>query len=224
MIRPYFAMGRKPKKKKLRKTRRVALILIILTALGAYMGFLLMDRRVLPVVIAIAEQVVVVEINDVINQGLDNVIGQANLVSEDFFDYSLDGLGRISAIFVDTLLINRIAADLAVDISYALSADVPMSIGLPAGLLTGVGFFAGVGPNIGVNVIPSGEATVEYETSFTTAVINQVNFQVWLTIRAQMRVMVPLQEEEVYVYRRVALVNTVFTGEIPPNMLLPIPN
>jgi sporulation protein YunB len=109
---------------------------------------------------------------------------------------------------------------LAVDISNSLSIDNPTPIAVPIGMLTGIPILAGLGPEFSVNIIPAGEAKVEYETSFTSAGINQINFQVWLVVSTNMRIVVPLQEETIPISRRVPLVNTVFAGVVPEGMIL----
>jgi len=111
---------------------------------------------------------------------------------------------------------------LALDISYELAnvTHDPLEILVPTGLFTGIPIFAGLGPDIAIKVIPSGEARVEYETSFSSAGINQINFQVWLVVESTMHIVIPLQEEVITVSRRVPLVNTIFAGVVPDGMIL----
>ena len=223
MIKPYFAMGRrrrtKKERKKDRKKRLVGVFLILIT-LAMYLAITIANRTIMPVVNTIASQRAVVQINDVINQSLIRIINDHGLTSENFYALSLDNTGSLNSLSVNTILVNQVASELAVDISVQLSDDGPMSIAVPMGLFTGIPIFAGLGPNLNVNVIPTGEAIVEYETSFTSAGINQINFQVWLLVETNMRIVIPLQEEDIPVSRRVPLVNTVFAGEVPAGMLL----
>lgn len=227
MPKPYFTMGRRPKKHKTKKSvfkisrpKKVFFLFIFLVILVGYGIFFIADNSILPTIITIANQRSVVEINNIINNGLEYVITSFELTSEDFYNYTLDEYGRIATLSVNTILVNQIASLLALNISYELSTENPITVGVPMGVFTGIGFFAGMGPEFGVDIVPSGEALVEYETSFLSAGINQINFQVWLDVEAHMRIVVPLQEEIITVSRSIALVNTVFAGEIPPNMLL----
>ncbi|MCL2854837.1 MAG: sporulation protein YunB [Defluviitaleaceae bacterium] len=238
MPRPYFAMGsRRPKRPpprhfgaerampRPRKTRKksvkraFALSLIALVGV-VYLFTMVANRSIIPAIIVIANQRSVMLVNEVINQSLLATIAQFNLVSEDFFTMRTEENGQLSHLAVDTILINQVAALLAVDISRQLASDDAESIRVPLGMLTGIPMLAGVGPDIAVNIIPMGEARVEYRTSFTSAGINQINFQVWLYVETQMRIVIPLQQEVVPVSRRVPLVNTVFAGEVPEGMFL----
>ena len=183
-------------------------------------GLFLINRGVMPAVITIADQRSVTIINDIINKSLINIIDQLALESTDFFQMTQDADGQLSSLSVDTMLLNMVASQLAVDISSKLSINDTVSIPVPLGMLTGIPLFASMGPNISVNIIPTGQATIEYETSFTSAGINQINFQAWLYVETEMRIVVPLQETSIFVSRRVPLVNTVFAGVVPEGMLL----
>jgi len=66
-----------------------------------------------------------------------------------------------------------------------------------------------------------GNAQVDYETGFEAVGINQVNFQVWLKVDSVIAVVNPLQRQEITVSRKVSLVNTVITGEVPSVYLSP---
>jgi len=193
---------------------------LIVVGLGGFLMFRVTNDTILPAVTTIANQRVVTVMNDVINDSLTDIVSELELTSENFYNMSLDSTGRLNSLSVDTILVNQVAAQLAVDISAALSYDAPMQVGVPLGLFTGVPIFAGLGPDFSLNIVPAGEARVEYATSFTSAGINQINFQVWLYVEANMRVVIPLQEATVPVSRRVPLVNTIFAGEVPEGMLL----
>ena len=219
LARPYFAMGRRPRKKN-NRARRAVFFTFVIIALGSFLMMRVADNTIIPAVTTIANQRVVTVMNEVINTSLTGIVGDFELTSEDFYNMISDADGRLSSLSVDTILINQVAAQLAVDISSVLSYDTPMQVGVPMGLFSGVPIFAGLGPDININVVPAGEARVEYATSFTSAGINQINFQVWLYVEANMRIVIPLQETVVPVSRRVPLVNTIFAGEVPDGMLL----
>lgn len=244
MPRPYFTMGRrvkrpprrlakpratsiypkKPKKvnkpSRRRPAGRVLIFMLIVIGGLSYLFTLIANRSIMPAVIAIANQRTIGLVNEVINESLLTTINQFDLISEDFFTMRTEDNGQLTHLAVDTILINQVAAQLAVDISRNLIDDAAESVPMPIGMLTGIPLLAGIGPSIPINVIPTGEAMVEYRTSFTSAGINQINFQVWLYVETNMRITIPLQEEIVPVSRRVPLVNTVFAGEVPEGMIL----
>jgi len=214
--RPRDSKG--PKLKRRTKKMLFIIVISIITAIALFM--MLANRALMPSVITIANQRSVVIINDVINESLISTIDHFGLTSENFFSKTMDEDGTLTSLSVDTVLVSQVAALLAVDISRQLAIDNPTPISVPIGMLTGIPMFANLGPNISVNIVPTGEARVDYQTSFASAGINQINFQVWLYIETNMRVVVPLQDETIPVSRRVPLVNTVFPGTVPEGMFL----
>ena len=219
MHRPYFTMGRR-KRKKASRGKRAFILALITLSLVAWLMFYVVDGTIIPAVTTIASQRAVTVINEVINETLTGIIDDFVLTSEDFYSLTTDDAGRLTSLSVDTILVNRVANLLAMEVSSGLSYGDTMRVGVPMGLFTGMPIFAGAGPDFYVSVVPAGEATVEYETSFTSAGINQINFQVWLYVETTMRIVLPLQDATIPVSRRVPLVNTVFAGEVPEGMLL----
>jgi len=218
-------MGRKTRKKRLKRKKmprwkRLVMLVALTIVLAGFIFVFTANRTIIPVVTTIAEQRSVTLMNDVINTSLNSAISGFGLTSEDFYIAAMDAAGRLTSLSVNTILVTQLAALLAADISGELNEDNPMRVSVPLGLFSGVPIFAGLGPGVTVGVVPTGDATVEYETSFTWAGINQINFQVWLVVETNMRIVIPLQETTISISRRVPLVNTIFAGEVPAGMLL----
>jgi sporulation protein YunB len=221
---PFLSIGVK-KRTKVKKWKKRILIFIIITFLIILLSFYIVNIRIMPSIIAFANQRLTIEMNNAIDSSLNEIFGNIyndpfpNISMADFFDYSTDEYGLFLSLSLNTILINQIASFMAVDISRILADEELMRIYVPIGIFAGIAIFAGLGPSIGINIIPSGEAQIQYETQFSSAGINQTNFQVWLNIQASMRVMVPLQESIISTDRRIAIVNTVFAGEVPHGMI-----
>jgi hypothetical protein len=72
-----------------------------------------------------------------------------------------------------------------------------------------------MGPCISVRLTHLGSARTDYETSLDSAGIGQVNFKVWLVADCEMGMVNPLFEHRIKITRKLMLVNTVFSGEVP---------
>jgi len=105
--------------------------------------------------------------------------------------------------------------EIAVYMSRELMAMDNERVEIPYGALTGVRVLANIGPMYTVYLMPIGEVMVDYSSSFSSVGINQVNFQVWLNVRARMSIINPLQSSEIVLERKIPLVNTVINAEIP---------
>jgi sporulation protein YunB len=160
-------------------------------------------------------------INSRLNQAIDAAVRALSveygggLNSADFYTVAANSEGRVLSLSADTLLINEVCSHLSRFIDKFLAEDQNDSIKVPLGALLGVEWLANVGPDYKISVRPAGTTNIAYKTTFESAGINQINFQVWADVSTVMLVVNPLQEREVKVTRSIALINTVFAGEIP---------
>ena len=92
-------------------------------------------------------------------------------------------------------------------------------VSIPYGAATGVSILANSGPDISFEVMPVGGATVDYDTEFTSAGINQTNYKIWLTVNITVSLVNPLYNKKVNMTRKLMLVDTVIKGEVPSNYL-----
>ena len=173
------------------------------------------ERRLMPVVLAFAGAQIKADTNRVYQEALEAVLASRGVVSEDFYQKTMDEAGRIADLSVNTLLVNTLCAELAVRITDGLMKEHAETVRVPLGLLLGMPMFAHTGPSVGVWIQPMGGAVVDYESEFASAGINQVRFEIWLQIESAVRVVNPLQSGDVQMSRRVMLVHTVFAGEVP---------
>jgi len=165
----------------------------------------------MPAVLEIANIYSQSRVNHAINDALQSFIEQNSLVASDFYTNSSMPTG----FSINTVLINQICAQLAIDITDSLAERIEDAISIPIGMASGIDMLAALGPAINVTVVPMGNAIVDFETRFTAVGINQVNFQVWLNIESTIGLVTPLQHQRITMTRRVALVDTVFSGEVP---------
>jgi sporulation protein YunB len=171
----------------------------------------------MPLVNAIATLEARNRINKIILDTINRTVTESEIVSSDFYSKTEDTDGMITSFAVNTVLVNALCAELADKISDEFVLPESTAISIPMGTLTGIELFANTGPSYNVRVLPHGSADVNYETLFESAGINQVNFQVWLDVSVNMRIINPLLPGDIIVERRVPIVNTVFSGKVPEN-------
>jgi len=193
---------------------------MVLAALGllCMLAFLLaryVDARLMPVAAELAAARIQADTNRVYARALAYTITARGLTSEDFYSKRVDAAGRVADLSVNVLLVNEICAALAEGISDGLSAGVLQAAEVPLGALLGVQALANAGPRYRLRVQPVGGVLVDYASSFEAVGINQVKLEIWLTIESAVRIANPLRQEEIKLSRRVPLVHTVFSGEIP---------
>ncbi len=210
-----------PKKFSRRRFKRIRLFFLLtitFIAIAFVYVLFIFDDKMLPSVLAVTE----VETKSIVNTAIDNCINktmkQMNLSSNDFY-YRIEGTnGRMEVFTVNTLLVNELCSTIAVEITNELKEMDKQSVALPIGAILGIEALANFGPKYPITVMPLGSALVDYHTSFDSAGINQINFQIWLNVESAVRVVNPFQKQNLVVSRKVALVNSVISGEIPSMM------
>ena len=192
------------------RTKTYIFILLITLLFATFHVFInQIERRFFPAIMAMSETIMQTKINQTMYEAAQKTISEMNLTTSDFYTRSGDSIS------VNSILVNEICAKIAVEISNSLSAAKPETVTLPIGAMLGLDFLSNYGPDFSVVVLPMGNAVVDFETSFISVGINQVNFQIWLNIESNIRIVNPLQETSLNVKRKIALMNTVIRGEIP---------
>ena len=190
----------------------VALVFaVIVLTLGVAITRL--DDMLMPIVTAQTNEMARNLINAAIDNSLAGIISE--LSSRDFFSTTQDDDGMVLSLNVNTVLVNLVCNAMAVNISSLLGPPTVSSLNIPIGSLLNIAILGNVGPAMPVTFRYVGGAMVDYETEFRSVGINQVNFQLWLVVDSSIRVVNPLEDKDVRITRKIALVDTVFSGRVP---------
>ncbi len=207
-------MKKKKKKKPIKK-----LFIFIIIIISFILVFMRYKNTVLPAVLKIGENYAVDTINEKINTSVEKVVSELNLTSQDFFEKAFDDEEKINYFSADTILINRVCSKTAAEISAELKAAEDEKITLPIGIFSGLELFSNIGPKFTISILQAGNTLVDYETSFESQGINQINFKIWLVTKTEIDIINPFSSKRISVSRKIMLVNTVFTGTVPQTYL-----
>jgi len=181
------------------------------------------NSKVLPVAVAMAQHGAVNKMNGVIYDAVNTVVNENHLTSDMFYTETVGSDGLVQSISVNTVLVNDICAQIAAAMSDGTSVLKYEVAKIPLGFLTGVDVLANIGPAYGIDMMPVGTLTANYDTSFQSVGINQVNFQVVLNVDCQIQILLPFDRQDMTVSRTVVLVNTVFSGQVPDSYYQNLP-
>ncbi|MDR2649555.1 MAG: sporulation protein YunB [Clostridiales bacterium] len=211
MIRPKKTLAKK------RKNRLGSLFAIALLSGALLLLLSRLDKALTPIALDIAERKVITDIDGIIDDAYSRIIEEQHIESIDLFNAQADeATGKVSSMYIDTLLVNKICNNLAVRISTELNEMSKQSISVPMGSLSGYQIFADMGPAYRIHIQPAGKAVVDPRSESETVGINQVIILVWLDVRCEARIVTPYQSErEIAVTRSLPLVNTYFSQEVP---------
>jgi sporulation protein YunB len=177
-------------------------------------AFLLIDWGIKPTIIAMSEAKVEYIAVLAMNNAVSQILG-SNIKYTDLTDVLTDKDGKITMIQYNTILINTLARDtstLAQDEIRSLGAE---GISVPLGSITKSKILSGRGPNINVKIIPVGSVSTDFTDEFKQAGINQTRHKIFLTLKTQVRIVVPLGSDIIDVSTRVPIAETIVVGDVP---------
>ncbi|WP_049754085.1 sporulation protein YunB [Heliomicrobium modesticaldum] len=176
--------------------------------------FTLAEINMKNTILAVAENQGKVIATEAIHESiLRRVVNDASF--RDLIFYKTDQEGRIVLLQPNTLRINQLAAETAIDVQQTLSNLNEKDIQIPLGQMTGVRLLAGWGPLLHVRMLPIGNVKVEPVESFEEAGINQTKHMIYLHVEASIRILIPLVSSEIPVSTRIPIATTIISGAVP---------
>jgi len=190
-------------------------VAVLVAAVVLTLGFAMtrLDDMLMPIVTAQTNEMARNLMNRAIDASL--IYAAAGLETSDFYSMTHDAEGMVLSLNVNTMLVNLVCNTMAVNMSSILGPPTSSRIHIPLGSLLNIDLLSNVGPTLPVSFRYVGGAVVDYETEFRSVGINQVNFQLWVVVQSSIRVVNPLEDKDVTMSRRIALVDTVFSGRVP---------
>lgn len=187
-------------------------IFVFLLVGGSY---LFLDRRVRPTLFSIAEIKVTHMAVDAINKTVQLEVSSSEMDYEDFIDVRLDYNGRVALMQANTVRINKMAADITLDVQENLQELQKTSVSVPLGQVLGSYIFADMGPYINIGIHPMGTVSVDVVDRFEQAGINQTRHKIYLDFFTTVRVVVPLYSGEVEIATKVPVAESIIVGDVP---------
>lgn len=197
-------MGRKRRKRWLS-------FLVILLMIGCFFVYLEITLR--PSIIKVAEVKTQLAATRIINEAVYRNISDVNY--RDIIEIHKDNDNRIVLMMPDTVKINKLAARTTLDIEDDLNALKSQGVSVPLGLITGSTLFSNTGPPIHIGIIPAGTIDVDINDEFVEAGINQTKHRIYLDVKTQLQIVVPLTTSTIDVAVQVPVTESIIVGPVP---------
>lgn len=202
-------------KKKKRKKKSGLLTLSIIFICAFFLTILVLnhlEKKIVPSLQEISHNRSTALANTIINDCIQDMMTEQSLSSEDFL---VETDSENPTYTTNTQLINLFCANLNKKINTAMQALPYEKIMIPLGAASNSNFFANWGPQIPFILMPGGEITSDYETSFVTAGINQTNYKIWINLSLEIQIVNPLYTEKIMLTKKIMLVDTIIGGKVP---------
>ena len=200
-----------------RRFRKYVAIFTFIVTTGTAGFVFAAERYIMPAAAEICLIEAKEKANDIINGSVREVLEQRAGINGSIL--SLKTEDETSMISADTVAINIICSEISSSITEKISNMKNDRIKVPYGAVSGIGFFANLGPDLSFEMMQAGETAVDYETEFTSAGINQTNYKIWLTVNITISLVNPLYDRNISMNRKIMLADTVIKGELPSNYI-----
>lgn len=198
-----------------RNRRRVHIYIIIAIILIVLMLFIsFVEGRMRRSLMEISEYRTKSIITNVVSSAVNSSFPD-NINYEEIVVINRDENDRINSIQTDIVKLNRIFANLSLDIQNGLSGIKDEKISIPLGVILGNSLFSARGPDIDVRVIPSGSVETDFKSEFTSAGINQTRHRIYLQVKTNVGIVVPFMEKKAEVTTSIPVAETVIIGDVP---------
>lgn len=193
--------------------RRVVVAICLIIATAALI-FVLIDQGVKPTIIAMSQARVEYIAIKAMNNAVKEILG-TNIKYTDLINVMTDKDGKISMVQANTIKINAMASETSSMAQDEIRTLGEQGIEIPLGSITRSKLLAGMGPNIKVKMIPIGAVSTDFATEFEQAGINQTRHKIYLILKTQVRIVVPMGSDIINVSTRVPITETIIVGDVP---------
>ncbi len=208
---------------------RLATTAIVLLLIGVIL-FVYVDHNIAPVIITMAEarvrSMAVQAMNDSVRSVMSNPVKYTDLIR-----IVQDKDGNVILIQADTMKMNDIAMTTAMTTQGNITKIGEAGVGIPLGTVLGGQLLAGRGPNVYARIIPVGSVTTDFESEFQNQGINQTRHKIYLNVHTTVRIVIPMQSQQIDVSTKVLVTECIIVGQVPesyvnvtdPNILNAVP-
>ncbi|MBE7048154.1 MAG: sporulation protein YunB [Ruminococcaceae bacterium] len=192
----------------------IFLFLSLIVAIGIA-GLLYFLRIVHPLLFAQAENKTKILAEQAVHQSIRSIFQNKDYTN--FMTLSTLEDGTISAATADMAEVNRLKAEVALEIQQQIDALDGTVISIPLGSVIGLPFLSGLGPELPVALKPYGHVLVDFSSKFTEAGINQTHLEISLMATCYMDFVLPGRRVAAEIKTEMPVVQTIIVGEIPDN-------
>lgn len=177
-------------------------------------SFIYVDNSLRPTITVLAETKALELANKSINKAVGDKVKE-KINYSDLVYTKLDAQGKISMIQSNTIMMNQIASDVALEIQNELKQVKTTTSYIPIGTALNSPILARYGPQLKVSIEPIGTVSVDFKTSFESAGINQTRHTIYLEAKTQVKVVIPLTTSTKEVKVKIPICETIIVGEVP---------
>jgi sporulation protein YunB len=173
-----------------------------------------LDKTLMPVVMSVADLEIRAKVMKIMNVTISNEYSEQFNYNE-IINIERDSEENINIINADTLKMNKIACDVAIKVQNELNKLKKIGVILPSGYIFKNNLLAQYGPDININVEPVGYVEARYLSNFESVGINQTRHKIYVELKTNMRIAVPLEKNDIEIKSQIPISETIIIGKVP---------
>lgn len=196
------------------KVKARLLIIIAIIMINFTIFIYIFDQTVMPTVMAVADAEMRAKATEIVNRAIINEYSnQFNY--DEVIRVDKDNQGNIVMLKADTLKMNKIACDVALEAQKELMKLGDVGIKIPLGYITRNNILSYYGPKVTIKMQPIGHVETKYSSEFESAGINQTRHKIYVKVKTTIRVIIPLKSNDIEVANEVPIAETIIVGKTP---------
>jgi sporulation protein YunB len=188
---------------------------VVLLILTSFIFFIYsFDKVVTPTVLTVADGEMRAKAMEIINTCILEEYSK-NFNYDSIIKVEKDNSGNIVMIKADTLKLNQIASSVSLKAQKEIKALGSVGISLPIGYIFKNNILSNLGPSLTIKMQPIGHIQTIYSSEFETAGINQTRHKIYVQMKTNVRVIIPLASNDIEIRNEIPISETIIVGKIP---------
>ena len=134
---------------------------------------------------------------------------------DDLMNVRMDEKGQVALLSANTMRMNQLADRAGAAAQRMLEQMSSERVTVPLGAALGLTVLAGSGTGIPVSIVPVGSVTTDFRTEFEACGINQTRHKVYLTLTANIRIVIPTGAQTTEVTVNMLAAESIIVGAVP---------
>lgn len=172
------------------------------------------DKFVTPIIMKTGDAQIRSKVTEIINRNTTRIYNKT-------YDYNKiiqidkDKDDNIVMIKADTIKLNKLACDIALESQYDIEKLGKIGIKMPIGYALKNNILAYLGPNITIKMEQIGSVETRYVSKFESAGINQTRHTIGILVKTKVRVMIPMAYDDIEIKNEIPVAETIIVGKVP---------
>lgn len=209
---------RQKPKKKMKKIKMITMAVILGFSVVVISFIYYFDKVVQPTVMLVADSEMRARVVEIINKNIVSVY-ESKFNYDDIISVEKDSNGKVVMLRADTVKLNALATEVAILSQQEIKEVGSIGVKMPLGYITKNNLLSYYGPSITVKMEPIGRVETSYDSVFESAGINQTRHKIYINVKTDLKIILPLTNREVEVKHEIPVAETVIVGDIPRTAL-----